>query len=338
MIAKYVIQGQAQAQCEAVVGVQPVSVSLLIFFSGIIFVQFGVFCIARADRVPRTVIISAVTITMIHIGQVFLEFWTLHQSTNQCISGEAYSFSLYESFQTFFTLSVTWAVQCHFSRLIGKLMGRPKWWICLAGSLCLSSLVGGIASSLQFMMLNPDNKAKKLAPLKLGSCLTGFYTLWLISNAVYDIIISWMLSTEVLRHRAEMKTDSIRSTLFRLMMLTLRTFTLSSILGLMSAAAIIALQFTPTTAFQSLNRLHTLVFVSNGFMNRIYLISFFSSIVPKPPTLYSDSCVASLNIINNSKENMINNINHDIHSNSNHEERTTSQAMTYTVDIRTTED
>lgn len=335
MTAKEVIQSQARAQCVSVVGVEPISMSLSIFFSGIIFLQFGIFCIARADRVPRSVVISAVAITMIHIGQVFLEFWTLHRSTTHCVSGEAYSFSSYDSLQTFFALSVTWAVQYHFSRLISTLMGRRKWWICLVVSLCLSSLVGGIASSLQFMMLNPDNKLKRLAPLKLGSCLTGFYTLWLISNSVYDIIIIWILSIKVRKHRAVMKTDAIRSTLFRLMMLTISTFTLSSILGLTSGASIIALRFTPATAFQSLNRLHALVFVSNGFMSRIYLISFFSSIVPNPQTksLYAESCVASLNMINNSKENMIND---DNDANANQEDRY-NQPMTYTVEICTSE-
>ncbi|KAH9809681.1 hypothetical protein DFH28DRAFT_904359 [Melampsora americana] len=340
MTAKEAIQSRYKAQCIAVVGIAPISTSLCVFFSGIIFVQFGVFCMARAERVPRPVVISAVTLKILHIGQIFLEFWTIHQSMTHCATGKAYSFSFFASLLTFSSLSVTWVVQYHFSRLINTLMGRPKWWRCLVGSLCLVSLVGGITSGSQFMMLNSENESKKLGPLKLNSSLTGFYTLWFMSNSVYDIIIIWVLSIEVHKHRAQMKTDFIRSTLFRLMILTISTFTLSSILGLTSAASIIALRCTPTSALQSLTRLNTLVLVSNGFMSRIYLISFFSSIAQNSQTRssYADSCVASLNIIDDSKENMIvhndNSVPTQLVSNSNHEERT-NQAMTYTVNVST---
>ncbi|KAG0141918.1 hypothetical protein CROQUDRAFT_673841 [Cronartium quercuum f. sp. fusiforme G11] len=252
----------------------PIAVSISCYLSGVVFWQFGEFWIVRAERVPRITVVSAVMVMVLHTAQVSLELWTLFDWSTTSIFGEPYSFSLYECLETFLTLCPTLVVQYHFSRLVYALIGRPRWWILLVGFLNSSTIVGGIGSAKQFMMLTIRDGLHGTIPLIFHSSLLGFYILWLVSGCVCDVLISMILSVYMCQKRAKAKTPTIRSILGQLISSTIKTFTLSSASAFISVACVIVPRFLSDHAGVPLLKLHMAAFVSNLLLSRIYIISF----------------------------------------------------------------
>lgn len=266
------------------------------FISGIVFVQYGEFCSRQASRKSRLLFRLGTIGIILHLFQMIVDLVTMTQSFQLYASGGSYTYFLYEALQIFLSTGIILIVQCHFSRLACTTAGLSKKWTCTIGILTIATFVGGFATALAFEKHFELTGLHMSTPLVVYNELLAFNLAWLGLNGLTDGTITWVMVRALHQSRSSMRHKSLRTTLHRLLLITINTFALTSLTVILSLIMTMIPHVTTSLSLMGQIICQTTGFILNGLLVRIYLVSFFCSFQKSSCFARKkfDSCVASL--------------------------------------------
>lgn len=271
----------------------------LCFSTGIVITQFLRFSTVRKTDARKDGSVKALARVSfgLHIIQVAAEIWILHASLISQNVGKINSNYIFEAIRTGLTLCVALMVQIHFSRIAYALLRESKNWAIIASILGIMTCAGGLGTITLFLVesLKEAEETDK-QKTHLGEELTGFYLAWLTAALAFNVAISSVIISALHSKTRFGLKKSMREITFRLMALTMETFTLASITALLSIIFVSLPRVFPSLESSRNICLRHASFMMNSVAPRIYLISFFGSFVDtrnRPHSIDFESCVAS---------------------------------------------
>ncbi|KAG0148243.1 hypothetical protein CROQUDRAFT_721830 [Cronartium quercuum f. sp. fusiforme G11] len=210
---------------------------LLSFLTGIIILQFIKFWFIRKKEKNKFEYLKVLATFgfILHILQSVGEIWFFYISLKSDEPTSGYVYYLFEATRTSFTLLIALIVQAHFSRIAYALLKQSRKWINLACFLALLNLGGGLGTITLFVIgISDSHHHTEKKPINLGKTLTAFYLSWLTATLIFNLTLSYVIISR-LRHQNHIGLQkSLREITFRLMTLTMETFSLASITELLS--------------------------------------------------------------------------------------------------------
>ncbi|MBW0500897.1 hypothetical protein O181_040612 [Austropuccinia psidii MF-1] len=257
-----------------------ITVPLTSILSGFILLKFGHFLLASRSKEQRFARIWGSVALSVHIIQCVAQFENASVILRRFVVSEPFNIFLYEAIETLSTMLIVIIVQIHFARVVHILVLDKHKWSLLAGTCCLITGIGGVGTSALLITELSHGRLNQDTPARLSTRLTACWTSWLSSATFFDVILSCVLTHQVLKHRASTTQNSLKNSLRRILMISVNAFLMTSLTSVIAIILVIVAMTSPTDNYFILNRLRVAAFIINSCLPRIYLLAFCATIKP----------------------------------------------------------